>query len=103
MNILFEQSGGFVAGIKRPAVTIDTTALSPAEALSWRELVAASDFFALPACNPTRTVRDAFTYQVTINDGNQSHSISFQDGQIPASAAPLIERLRQAALRKPGP
>ena len=49
MRIQFEQSGGFVAGVRRPPVTIDTDALPPEEAKKWQELVTAADFFNLPA------------------------------------------------------
>jgi hypothetical protein len=100
MRIQFEQSGGFVAGVRRPPVTIDTDALPPEEAKKWQELVTAADFFSLPATGSSSAARDAFSYRVTVESGGKQHSIQTQSGSVLAALAPLIEKLRQAGRPK---
>jgi len=98
MRIHFEQSGGFVAGVKRPPVTIDTGNLPPDEAKTWHDLVTAADFFNTSATIPAGTARDAFSYQVTVESEGKQHTIQTQGGPVPSRLAPLIERLRQSGL-----
>jgi hypothetical protein len=93
MKIQFQQSGG-VAGISRPAVTVDTTSLPPDEAKQWHDLVAAADFFSLPSVTPPGPHRDAFSYRITVEDGGQQHSVQTTSGMAASSLNPLIERLR---------
>lgn len=96
MKIHFEQSGGFVAGVRRLPVIIETDSLSAEEAKKWQELVTAADFFNLPAISSSAAARDAFSYRVTVESGEKQHSIQTQSGSVPTVLAPLIEKLRQA-------
>jgi hypothetical protein len=94
MKIQFEQSGGFVAGVKRPPVVIDTGTLPEEEAKSWHDLVNAADFFNIPATVPPGASRDAFSYLVTVESANSHHTVQTHSGAVPAALTPLIERLR---------
>jgi hypothetical protein len=96
MRIHFEQSGGFVAGVRRPSVTIDTAALPADEAKAWHDLVAAADFFNHSATSSPGPARDAFTYRVTVEGEGKQHTVETQSGAVPGGLSPLIERLRQA-------
>jgi len=96
MRIQFEQSGGFVAGVRRQPVIIDTGSLPADEAKSWHDLVSAADFFNIPATISTGSARDAFSYQVTVESESKHHTVQTQGGSVPAALSPLIERLRQS-------
>jgi len=96
MKIHFEQSGGFVAGIRRPPVSIDTAALPADAAKAWHDLVAAADFFNLPPTSSPGPARDAFSYRITVESEGKQHTVQTQGGSAPSALSPLIERLRQA-------
>jgi hypothetical protein len=99
MKIHFEQSGGIVAGVRRPPVTIDTETLPPADAKQWQDLVAATDFFNLPTKSPPGAARDAFAYHITVEADGKRHSLDAQGKAVSGALASLIERLRQSGLR----
>ncbi len=96
MRIHFEQSGGFVAGVRRPPVIIDTETLPADEAKKWNDLVTAADFFNTPSTIPPGAARDAFSYLVTVESESKQHTIRTQGGSVPAALSALIERLRQS-------
>jgi hypothetical protein len=94
MRIEFQRSGG-VAGVRWPAVTIDTAALPEEEARGWQELVAATDFFNLPATSSPGNRRDPFSYRITVESEGRRHSIQTHGGGSSALQT-LIERLERA-------
>jgi hypothetical protein len=101
MRIEFQQSGG-VAGIRRPAVTIDTASLPPEEAGKWHELVTAADFFNLPAASSAGAARDAFSYRITVEADGRRHTIQTHDAAASPSLRLFIDRLRRAGSATPG-
>ena len=100
MRIEFLQTGG-VAGIRRPALTIDTTSLPAEEAQQWHNLVAAADFFNQSSARPPSTHRDAFSYHITVDAEGQRHDIQTHVGAATPALDTLIEHLRQARLNTP--
>jgi hypothetical protein len=93
--IQLQQSGGFAA-VRRPPVTIDTSSLPAADADRWHRLVADAGFFDLPASADPGPARDAFAYQVTVEEGGRRHSVRTTDAAVPPALRPLLDQLRQA-------
>jgi emfourin len=101
MKISLVRSGGF-AGM-RQQVHVDTSALDPNSAQQFRKLVDAAD---LPLLSePTIRVKsepDRFCYTLTVDDGVQQHSITFEEHRIPDSVRPLIEAVWEGGGPDPG-
>jgi hypothetical protein len=98
MIIQFQQSGG-VAGIRRPALTIDTSTLPAAEAGQWHALVADAGFHELPDSADPGPTRDAFSYHVTVESDGRRHVVRTTDASAPPALRPLLDALRQAGRR----
>lgn len=96
MKIKFHQSGGVVGAVRPPKV-IDTDAMPAAEAARWHGLVAAADFFQIPATPPPSPRRDAFSCVVTVEDGGRAHTVQtdYRAGDSPLDR--LLEQLRRAS------
>jgi hypothetical protein len=94
MKIDFERTGGF-AGMKLQAA-VRTETLSPEQAAELHALVAAADFFRLPAVIVT-SAPDQFHYRVTVAEGLRRHTIQTTDSAAPAALRPLLERLAALA------
>jgi hypothetical protein len=97
MRIEVLQSGG-VAGVQRPLQTIDTTTLPAEDGRKWQGLVAAADFFNLPAAPPLGPRRDSFSYRVTVEEDGRRHTIQTATGDGGTALDALIEHLRQAGI-----
>ncbi len=96
MKIDFERTGGF-AGMKLQT-TIRTETLSPEQAAELHALVAAADFFRLPAVIVTPgPAPDQFHYRVTVTEGLRRHTIQTTDSAAPAALRSLLERLAALA------
>jgi hypothetical protein len=93
MHIQFERSGGF--GGLRLSQSIDTDTLPPAEAKRAEEIVHAADFFALPesAAGPPQHA-DTFQYKLTIEKGDQRHTVRMAEGAVPETMKPLLDWLK---------
>jgi hypothetical protein len=102
MIIRFERTGGFTAIPLR--VVIDTTALEPGEHQNLRGLLDATGFFKLPARVPTPAAgKDRFTYKLTVENTQGSHTVEVGDAGLPETLQPLIQHLETLARtqRKP--
>lgn len=101
MKIRFERSGGF-AGMTM-SVDIDANALSDVEREALMTHVSNAEFFALPATidDPATTGADRYSYRITIESNDRSHTVQCTDGSAPASLAPLLGWLNNSARRAP--
>ncbi|NJR50895.1 MAG: hypothetical protein HC780_16305 [Leptolyngbyaceae cyanobacterium CSU_1_3] len=97
MRVLFERTGGF-AGLVMTA-TIDTATLLPPEANQVCQLVAAADFFNLPATIASPSQPDRFQYQITIEEGDRHHTVQVDESVMPDRLSPLVEWMLEAARR----
>ena len=79
-RITLARSGG-VAGIRPPPSVVDTAKLSPGQARRVEELLAAADFFTLPAELVERAPQpDSFQYSLTVeNEEGQAHTVAFTE------------------------
>ena len=96
MKISVERSGGFT-GI--PVTTqVDGNQLDPNDLQDLQTLLDTAQFFELPAqIKKTGTGADRFQYVISVEDGNQHHSVAGVEGDFPASLQTLILRISALA------
>jgi hypothetical protein len=92
MKVVFRQTGGF-AGLVRGA-ELDTETLPPEEAANLRSLVQQSDLRNLRAGDESDEWRDLREYEISVETGQGVHDVAFDDRNIPAGAAPLLDFLK---------
>ena len=92
MKVSFVQSGGFLGLLK--GCELDTAGLTPdvAEEL---ERFAKSSGILTSGTFFSETGRDLHQYEITIEDGNSSVSVVFDDETLPASARSLVGYLQK--------
>lgn len=76
MRISVRRSGGF-AGIDEQVGTVETAALDPAAREQLETLVREADFFSLPAAVEGDVGADQFRYEIAVDDGGRSHTVTF--------------------------
>ena len=87
MKILVKRSGGY-AGLEETVAEEDTTRLDAATAQRIEQLVQSLGFFNLPAVISSEGVgADLFHYEITIMQGNQQHTVSFNDDDSQSTVA----------------
>ncbi|HET6484941.1 MAG TPA: protealysin inhibitor emfourin [Spirochaetia bacterium] len=92
MLISVTRTGGF-AGLSETLIRADTETLNTQVAASLRDMVRAMDFFSLPSrVGAEQMGADLFIYEVTVTDGEQSHTVAFADARTPENA-PLHDLL----------
>jgi hypothetical protein len=98
MKVSFVQSGGFLGLVK--GCELDTAVLTPDTAQELEQIAKASgistsgEFF-------SDSGRDLQQYEITIEDGNSTISVIFDDETIPASAKSLVGYLKKHSQPKP--
>jgi Emfourin len=100
MKIQMERSGGFTGILFRSS--IDTDLLDPKERKALLELVESARFFDLPARFPAvKAGADRFNYKLTIEAKDQSHTVEFNEANIPESLSPLVKQVTLLGRRAP--
>jgi hypothetical protein len=98
MRVTFSRSGGF-AGIRPPAVTLDTAALPRSAASRIEELTASADFFNLPqtlAAPNRQPDRMQFTVCIVRDDGRE-HTVTCDEEAAPGPFLELVRAVQKAA------
>ncbi|MBD3880628.1 hypothetical protein IFO70_02555 [Phormidium tenue FACHB-886] len=95
MRITLERSGGFM-GIPM-TTSIDTTCLAADEAAQLHQLVEASNFAQLPALIAPTNQPDRFQYRLTVENHEQSQTLSFSESTMPLAVQPLVDWLLKTA------
>lgn len=95
MQITVERSGGFTG--MPLTITVDTAHLPPEQAVHLRHLVEAADFFHLPATLSATVQSDRFEYEVTVQEGDRKHTITFGEAAMPERLRPLLSWLMELA------
>jgi len=90
-RISFQRSGGFTG--RTISITLNLDELPPDHAATLNGLLTKADFFNLPADSDKRPVPDEFIYAVTVETGQQSHTIRTSDSAAPDSLRPLLDDL----------
>ena len=91
MQITLERRGGFT-GISH-IIKVDTATLPPEQAAQVRHLVETANFFRLPPAASMPAQPDRFEYEVTVQEGAQTHTVTFGEVTAPASLQPLVSWL----------
>lgn len=109
MRIQLRRSGGF-AGLQMPPIEVDAAQLPADKAGELEQLVAAARLFDTPAVPsgsqppqapaPASPARDAFQYDLTVEDGGGSRAVRLHEGAMRPEAARLIQWLGQESGRK---
>lgn len=103
LRIWFRQAGG-IAGAELK-VSVDTAAVSPAEAQELEKLVDECGFFDLPGrrlgglldfIGPPRAF-DTLRYEISITRGSSRHQVAFDDLSLPPALWPLVDHLAEMA------
>ena len=93
MKISYRRTGGFAGMVM--SFDIDTETLSKEQAEEIKELVSAADFFALPESIPASGLgADRFQYKLTVETGEEQHSVDVGEAAVPESLWPLLEKIR---------
>ncbi len=110
MRIQLRRSGGF-AGLQMPPIEVDAAQLPADKAGELEQLVTAARLFDAPAASagapqppqpatPASPARDAFQYDLTVEDGGGSRAVRLHEGAMRPEAARLIQWLGQESGRK---
>jgi len=96
MRIHFERTGGFTG--MRVKTTVETGSLPGEQAEKLRHLIAAADFFELPAqlVSPERGA-DQFHYKVTVEEEDRHHTVESGDQSAPEELQSLLRELTRLA------
>ncbi|MBW4469762.1 MAG: hypothetical protein KME45_05085 [Stenomitos rutilans HA7619-LM2] len=97
MHITLERSGGFTG--MPLTITVDTATLAPDQIAQLRHLIEAADFFHVSASS-MQAQPDRFEYEITVQDGDRTHTIAFGEAAIPEPLKPLVHWLMDARRSK---
>lgn len=96
MRINFERTGGFMG--THLAVELLTDQMAPAEANELETLVDSSQFFDLPpVLKAPPGGADRYQYKLTVERGDQFHTVETSESATPQTLQPLIEHLTKVA------
>lgn len=95
-SIKFNQSGGF-AGVNK-GVELNTAKLSCEDACKLVEAIKNSGILKVTTLKQTNPqAADVFYYDITVEEKNRTHHVTFDDTTVPDSYRPLVEFLRTRA------
>ncbi len=99
MRVLFERSGGFAGS--RLRLSLDVDSLPNEEASRLKSLLERSKFFKLPGklVSPAGQP-DRFTYRLTVESDQGTHSLEAAESAVPGEMRPLFEWLTRNSIRK---
>jgi len=93
VSFSFHQSGGFM-GMDRQ-YDVKLADLSAADRDKLEQLIKDSGLLKLKSDEKlTRGAADMFVYQFSVDEGNQTHAVTFDDGTLPESYRPLIDHVK---------
>jgi hypothetical protein len=97
MKVTLVESGGLAAGLRlgRPPLVVDVSTLSEADARELADLVSAAK--QAPAAESSRTVPDAMSYTITVDDGEAQEALHRTDTTMSQGFAELVDRLHRLA------
>ncbi|MFO0949815.1 MAG: protealysin inhibitor emfourin [Isosphaeraceae bacterium] len=95
MKIRFQRTGGFAGAAAARQVEIDTDSLPPSEARQAEGLVQKA--LAAPARPRPTPARDAFQYEIDVDDGGDRHSIRAGTTGLHEDVRALVQWLKSRA------
>lgn len=100
MRLTLSIHGGIAAGIACTPRSVDTGRLSPEEATTLCCL--ADDALKAAKKRPAEALPDAFTYRITIEDGEHSHVLEQGDAWMTPEFYRLLDKLEQVVREEDG-
>jgi len=95
MRIFVERTGGF-AGIKLKG-SLDSATLPLSQARRLELLLRKSDFFNLPSVlDSDKPAADRFSYKVTVETENKTHTVEAGEAAIPLTMRPFLDFLTRS-------
>jgi len=89
--ITFERSGGIVGNEIDFDLNLDN--LTEDEAMRVQKMIENADFFNIPANLGMSATPDEFLYKITVDNGEEYHSVRVTDTTMPRSLSPLVREL----------
>jgi len=89
--ITFERSGGVVGNEVYFELELEKLSTDKAERV--QNLIDKADFFNLPANEATSARGDEFHYKVSVDNGEEYHSVRTTDSTMPKALFPLVREL----------
>jgi hypothetical protein len=100
MKVNLAKHGGLAAAIRRPPVTVDSSALSESKAAELARLLAAAKAELRAAEAGPGRARDAMSYTITLqDDGGETTVLRVSDATMSPPFAALLEWLDRNAAR----
>lgn len=98
MRVKFLQSGGFAGTVK--GCELDTKSLSAEATEKLEELIRDSGIAGSRELS-SESGRDMQQYEITVEMGRRSASLTFDDGTVPEAVKPLLSFLKKHARPQP--
>ncbi len=89
--VSFERSGGVVG--KEVYFELELEKLSADKAERLQKLIDSADFFNIPANIGMAATSDEFQYKITVDNGDEYHSVRTTDTTMPKALSPLVKEL----------
>lgn len=89
--ITFERSGGVVGNEIYLELELEKQSADKAERL--QKLIDTANFFNIPANIGMTTTPDEFQYKITVDNGDEYHSVRTTDTTMPKALFPLVKEL----------
>ena len=94
MKVRLKRTGG-IAGIRRQW-EIDELILASKKASEWKKLLDKANFFSLPGeLGNSERARDAFCYELTVEDKDKKHTVKCTEQNAPKSLCDCLEWIRK--------
>jgi Emfourin len=90
-TITFERTGGLVGN--EIYFDVDLDSVPEDEAKRLQKLIDSANFFNIPANIGMSATPDEFLYKITVDDGEEYHSVRATDTTMPKALHPLIREL----------
>src|SRR5262245_14386247 len=95
MRVAYQRFGGLAPRLMNRAPRLELE-LSARDEAAVRKLLPA-DFFALRAPKSGSRARDAFSHEITVEDGGRSHTLTLGEADVPDKLRPLLDWLQERA------
>ena len=95
MRVAYQRFGGLAPRLMNRAPKLEIE-LSARDEAAVRKLLPA-DFFALRAPKAGTHGRDAFSHEITVEDGGRSHTVTLGETEVPDTLRPLLDWLQDKA------
>jgi hypothetical protein len=90
-KIIFERTGGFMG--RKVSINLDLDELPASQSRTLQRLLDEADFFNLPENLSSQSLRDGFSYTITVEEETVIRTVQLSDTTAPETVRPLLENL----------